>query len=238
MYFLQNWDRLLPSEGIIIFPNILYKDVNDISLEEREITRKFFKYNPTYLTHTTSININKGSQIDRKYCIYAYKDDICIGCILSQEILDNPDGYGKYDFENIKLVYPEYRQTKYVRYLMSDFLHLMFKSGIAKYLYAYVPIKSSASLFFYDIIDMNKMPCIGKRYISDTPDVQKYISINHPFKYNDNHFAILEFNGEIYNSMDLVTYMSAVPNRSLETIKRWIKEMDNAAKQVKKLQNA
>jgi len=233
MHFMQNWDRLLPETGIIIFPNIIYKDVNDISIEERESTRKFFKSNTAYLSHTISVNINKGNQIDRSYCVYVYKDDDCLGCVLSQEILDNPDGYGKYDFENLKLIYPQYRGTKYIRYLMSDFLHIMFKSEIAKRLYAYVPIKLVSSSFFYDVIDIDKMPCIGKRYSSDALKVQTYINIKHPFKCGDYDFGILELDGDIYNQMNLVEYMSKIPNRDPKIIKRWIKEMDHAAKLVK-----
>lgn len=236
MYFLQNWDRLLPSEGIIIFPDVIYKDANDISIENRTTIRTYFKYDSQYLSHATTINTPKGNKIDRKYCIYVYKKDKLLGCILTQEILDNPDGYGKDEFELIKLLRPEYRFTKYARYMVSDFLHFMFKSNIAKKLYSYVPAKSTTSKYFLDVMDSDKMPCIGIRYISDSIGVQKYISVKKIIDDSEQLFAILEFDGKIYNNMNLFEYMNVVPNRKPETINRWLYEMDNAAKQIKELQ--
>ena len=228
---MHNWNRLLPLGGVVIYPDILYKDVNDVLTKERTDTELFFHTYAAYRRRP----LFKGNWVPRQYCAYIYKNDKLLGCILSHEILDNPDGYGEEDFEFFKLLYPDYRNTKYARYMTADFLHIMFMSDIAKRLYAYVPSKLTMSKYFFDVMDTHQMPCVGVRFSSDNLEVQKYIKISKTFVVGEQSYAIVEFDGDTYREMDLVNYMSAVPGRNLQILDRWFKDMNDAAQAVKEL---
>lgn len=231
---MHNWNRLLPVEGIIISPWIHYKDVNDISEQERLKVQKFFQQNKGYQDVRPVLKlVHRGSKVNRQYCIYVYRKRDLLGCILSREYIDNPDGYSLGDFECVKLLYPEFRDTKYSRYMFSDFMHMLFISQIAKRLYLYTLAKRTESTSFLDVADRERMPCIGQRFDSDSPDVQRYIIVRKKFDIEGIPFVIIEYNGDIYRSMDLYAYMKAVPGRSEEVIQAWISEMNLAATIIK-----
>jgi len=234
---LIQWDRLLPEKGIKIYPDILYKDVNDISIEKRLANKRFFAEDREYsIARKRSRMIRKGKVFGRKYNVYVYKKDQPLGNVLAIEVLDNVDGYGQGDFAFIKLVYPKYRHTKYSRYISADYLHMMFKSGIANRFYFYAPARETDSQFFLDVMDLKEIPCAGIKYSTDGLMAQRYAIVKKKFMVNGRLFALIEFNGDIFISMDLKAYMSIVPNRKQETVERWISEMDNAALKIKEVQ--
>jgi hypothetical protein len=228
---LTKWDRLIPEQGINIYPNVTYRDANDISEDIRLKSSDDILSDPLQnrLQEQRKV-IKSGTKFDRKYSIYVYQMNKLIGIWILREPLDNPHGYGKDDFHFVKYIYPEFRHTRFVRYASADLMHMLFISRKANRLYSYLPCISTESKFYMDKADPT-LPCLGKRFGSDGVDVQKYIIVKEEILASSGNYIILEFNGDIYRSMDLGTYMR-VHGRSDEVIDRWIKEMDGAACQI------
>lgn len=228
---LNKFHRFIPTKGIKIFPDILYVDINDISEEKKFFYKNFFESDKDYEPLAKKgREIPHGSNIDRKYCSYVFKKDSLIGIILFFEYLDNPDGYGKDDFRYTKLIMPEYRKTKYSRYAGSDMIHMILVSGIAKRLYTY-SVENKKTGTYIERIDLNA-PCMGKVYPTDGP-VQQYMLISKEIKTVYGNYVILEFNGDIYNSMNLKKYFLTVPGRTEQLAEKWIKQMNHAAELMK-----
>jgi hypothetical protein len=230
---LSQFVRFIPKDGLTIFPDLVYRDVNDISEKERFATKKIFGEDPEYtVLSNMGSYVPKGTEYRIRLCTYVYKGTDHIGNIMFTEFLDNPNGYGKKDFHYVKWIEEKYRHTKYSRYIIGDLIHILFKSGIANRLYSYMPAKNTQSTFFFDQIGQDA-PCVSKRYPSDSPDVQKYILskgvvADFPVKY-----VLIEFNGDIYRGMDLEEYLMASPNRKIEDVRKWLVEMDKATKMVR-----
>lgn len=236
---LSSFVRLLPPDGIKIYPGITYRDVNDVTPEERQRTKSFFGFDPSY---TVAIKLGeflpKGKTVGRRFCVYADLEGTPIGNIVFTEVLDNPHGYGKDDFLYHKWIYPEFRYTKYSRYITGDLTHMLFKGGVCRRLYVYVPVVSDTdreSKFWMDIVNKPLAPCLSKQYPTDSSDVQKYIIPKQIIPAFKQDYLLLELNGEIYNSMDLRAYLLTAPNRTPEVVDRWLVEMDEAAAQVRSL---
>ena len=229
---LTKFDRFMPHGGITIYPDIRYVDANDVDPTVRKLCRDLFDIDPAYKAMRAKLNILPYSPLYcRQFCTYVYKRGDLIGTLIYKEILNNPYGYREGDFLVAKRVLPDYRHTKYSRYMAADMIHMMFKSGIANNLYTYVMVKEGAPSMgtFWEIGDFENAPCVGTVFRSDGPTVQKYMLIKHA---NANH-AILEFNGAIYKSMDLMEYFMAAVGRTEELAKRWLTEMDLAAELVR-----
>ena len=227
MTSLNNFQRFIPTTGIQIYPDIYYYDINDIKEKTRIYYKQFFEFDKEYKPLTQrGRKMNRGSNINRKYCSYVYKKKSLIGLILFFEYLDNPDGYGKNDFRYTKLIMPKYRRTKYSRYAGADLVHLIFVSGLANRLYTY-NVANKTSGTYIDRIDLSA-PCMGKVYSTDGP-VQEYMKITKDIETPYGPYVILEFNGEIYNNMNLKKYFMAVPGRTEELADKWIKQMNEAA---------
>lgn len=230
---LDLYNRWLPEGGIEISPDIKYLDVNDTSINERKRTKEFFEEDKEYQkSRRRSFFIKKTGYVRRKIGTYVYKKEEPIGIIISWEIIDGLDGYGDKDFTCSKLIYPKFRHTKYSRYASSDFMHIAFVSGLVNKFYMYVPATNSDSNFYYDIADADNMPCMGIRFSSDGPTVQKYIFVKKQIDTMAGPMALVEFDGEIYKSMNLEEYMQAVPGRSPEVVTTWLHEMNAAAEKV------
>lgn len=230
---LSPFVRFIPKDGLTIFPNLIYRDANDVSEKERFATKRVFGDDPEYrVLNKLGSYISKGTKYRTRLCTYVYEGTKHIGNIMFTEFLDNPNGYGKMDFHYVKWIEKDYRHTKHSRYVIGDLIHILFKAGIANRLYSYMPAKNTESTFFFDQIGQDT-PCVSKRYPSDSPDVQKYIIskgivADFPVKY-----VLIELNGDIYRSMDLEEYLMAAPHRKIEDVHRWLDEMDKAAKTVK-----
>lgn len=228
---MTSFNRFIPPGGIRIFPDIYYYDINDIREKTRTYYKNFFDRDNDYKTLSKrGKKIPHGSDINRKYCSYVYKKENLIGLILFFEYLDNPHGYGLNDFRYTKLIMPEYRKTKYSRYAGSDMIHMILVSGIAKKLYTY-SVANKQTGTYLDRIDLNA-PCMGKVYPTDGP-VQEYMRITKDIETPYGPYVILEFNGDIYNKMDLKKYFLTVPGRTEDLAVKWIIQMNEAAEIMK-----
>lgn len=229
---LNNFNRFIPKNGIQVYPNVRYYDINDISEKTRLYYKQFFEKDKEYkpLTHRGR-KMARGTIISRKYCSYVYKKENLIGLILLFEYLDNPDGYGKNDFRYTKLIMPEYRGTKYSRYCGADIMHMVFTSNFIKRLYTYA-VANKKHGTYVDRIDL-KAPCMGIVYPSDG-SIQEYMKITKSLETPYGPYVILEFNGDLYNNTDLKKYFLAAPGRTEELADKWIKQMNLAASIVKK----
>jgi hypothetical protein len=230
---LLKFDRFLPAGGASVYPSIWYYDANDIGEEIRIKNQEFFlndiEYKPLF---DRGKAIFKGSCVGKRVCVYVYRANELLGSIPFYEFLDNPHGYGKGDFLiATKRIYPEYRRTKYSRYAFSDIMHILFCSGIANRLYMYTrTIAPHGS--FYDRVDRN-LPCMGEVYDTDGSELQRYILIKAEFPTPYGNYMLVEFNGEIYKKTDLEAYFMASPGRDMETVKRWLREMNAIAESVR-----
>ncbi len=232
---LSPFTRFIPKDGLTIFPNLTYRDVNDISEKERFSTKRIFGEDPEYrVLNNMGSYIPKGKKYKTRLCTYVYEGANHIGNIMFTEFTDNPNGYKVNDFHYVKWIQEVYRHTKHSRYVIGDLVHMLFKSGIANRLYSYMPAQETESTFFFDQIGQDA-PCVSKRYPSDNPDVQKYIIsrgivADFPVKY-----VLIELNGDIYRNMNLEEYLMAAPNRRIEDVRKWLVEMDKASEIVKEI---
>lgn len=230
---LYKFQRFIPKEGLVrVHPGITYKDANDVSEDIRWDNRHYIVENPIWnkLVQLSKL-IDKGSQVGRRYCVYCYRGEGLIGRIILTEILDNPDGYGKNDFLYNKMIYPEFEHSHWSRSVSGDIFHVTFESGLANNLYAYIPKAEHPkdSNFFYDLIDKT-LPCFPKTLPGDGPDTQKYIIVK---KIYPSH-VLVEYNGEIYRSMNQYDYMKKVnPKRTDDRVNRALRAMDSFADKVK-----
>jgi len=229
--------RLIPTGGLFIEPNVWYYDHYDVSADEVKSKRKFFDEDEQYKDLSSRISsIRRGTTIGRKFSVYVTREGEKIGNIEFVEYLDNPDGYGKDDFMAIKWIYPNFRNTKYSRYAAADLIHFLFKSGIAKRIYHYTPVKSLVGNY-YTMVDA-RLPCVGKIYPEDGP-VQQYFFIRKTMETPSDKFALVEFNGESYLNMDLKQYIfftsaKTVPEHKID---KWMERMDLAAAEISRLVN-
>jgi hypothetical protein len=230
---LSQFSRLIPSDGLKVYPDVWYFDVNDIPPEVRLKTKIFFREDVSYKElYQRRTAINKGSRHGRRFCIYIKKDEENLGNIVFTEILDNPDGYGPGDFIYHKWIFPKFRGSKYSRYASADAMHMMFKSGVANRLYTYVPATNRLiSGSFFDRVDRS-LPCMSEIYPTDGPDLQKYIFVRKNFETPFGIYMLVEFNGRIYRQMDLFNYFMATHGRKEETVRLWLIEMGRAARRV------
>lgn len=230
---LEAYKRWIPKDGIEIYPNIKYLDINDVSQEERKNTREYFWEDKEYKElKRRNIYVNKRGIVNKRIGAYIYKEGRSLGTILGWEVIGNLDGYGEGDFSYSKLIYPKFRHTKYSRYASADFMHMAFVSGLVNRFYTYAPAKEDNSDFFYDVMDIDSIPCAGSRFESDGVKVQKYIIIKKFFDTPAGKVVLVEFNGDIYRNMDLKEYMHMVPERSDKVVNRWLDEMNDAAKRI------
>ncbi len=233
MVLFDIYKRWIPQDGIEIYPDIKYLDINDVSIDERKRTREFFHEDKEYKElKRRNIFVRKGGVVNRRIGAYVYKENESIGTIIGWEVMNNPDGYSDGDFSYSKLIYPKFRHTKYSRYASADFMHMAFVSELVNRFYIYVPATNSDSDFFYDVMDLDNIPCAGERFLSDGLKVQKYISIKKRIDTVVGPVVLIEFDGNIYRNMDLKEYMHMVPGRSTEIVDRWLSEMNDAAKRV------
>lgn len=232
------YKRLIPEGGFSIYPDIWYLDVFDIPKEKKERTVKYFhEEDPVYkeLASHRSL-IDRGSKLGREFCIYVMKNERDVCNIVLKEYLDNPDGYGKGDFFIGKQVWPEFRATIYSRYASGDLIHMVFMSGLAKRLYHYSVALPNSQGNYWDRIDRS-MPCVGKVFETDGPEIQKYISIKKEIPTPWRDYLLIEFDGDIYRKMDLEKYFLSVPGRDINLVRRWLNEMNEAANEVKRTVN-
>jgi hypothetical protein len=235
---LSEFDRLIPEGGICVYPEVWYFDVNDIPIKERISSKRFFREDPDYRRLYDHRNlIFKGEKTGRRFCAYIYRDLEAVGNIVFTEVIDNPHGFGKNDFSYHKWIFPKYRKTKYSRYAISDLIHMLFISGIARRIYVYtLARKDSEGHPLWERIDFS-LPCASIIYDSDGPETQKYIFLKQEFQTPWATYLLLEFNGDIYRSMDLKKYFMAAPGRDEKIVERWLKEMNEAADEVGRVMN-
>lgn len=233
-------DRLIPKGGLGIYctkdqPQIWYYDSNDMPDEYRREQFQFFQDDSVYkVNRSRYLKINRGEQ-NRKFRVYVFKKDDPIAIIVLNENLNNPLGYGRNDFDHWKWVYPRYRNTKHSKYAMGDLIHMMFMSEVADLLYTYVPsVKGTTGTNFFERVDRGA-PCVGKVFSSDGPQTQKYITVRHNITIDEKDFIIVEYNGNIYRSMDRMAYFMAPPGREEASVIKMMEEMDRAAQKVKEM---
>ena len=230
----HRFSRFIPKGGIQIYPNVWYIDFHD--MEQTEVTkiRNWFNADPMHLQlEEHGKAIFKGQYTGVAYLVYVKKDDKWLGVLSAAEKLDNPHGYGQFDFHYVKWIFPEFQHTKYSRWASGDFMHMGFVSGAVHRFYSYFPADPGEHDTYYMNRVRQYLPCLGKRLPVDGLDVQKYIRIKNEFETQYGPYFLVEFNGDIYKQMDLRNYLSLVPNRPTEVVDRWIKEMDDAAAKVR-----
>ena len=238
---LSQFHRLLPEGGVTIriYDNIVFVDVNDLDRNERLRSKVYLREDKFYSVMLNEMKgIKRGSIIDRRYCVYVRKGSQYIGRGILTEFLDNPNGYGKNDFNYTKLVYPEFVGGIYSRYLTSTILYMMLRSNAAKTIYAYLRANPNAdchNTFFLNRIDRTQ-PCVPLIHPGDSQDVQKFAIIR--AEIGRLRFAVLyllvEYNGDIYRAMDQYDYISgATGSTNREKIMELISELDILVELVK-----
>ncbi|OGM10665.1 hypothetical protein A2Z67_06155 [Candidatus Woesebacteria bacterium RBG_13_36_22] len=234
---LPKFNRLLPPEGVWVYPEVWYRDINDISMEDRMEARKYLFNDDSYKALLQYRKyIKRGSKIGRMFALHVFRKMDIVCALTMTEFLDNPEGYGIGDFYFGKVVWPKFKHTKYSRYAASDLFHMVFKSNLAHSMYSYFLVKrETTGVTFWDRVDRS-IPCLGIMYPTDGPDVQKYMIIKKEVETGDRKCMILELNGDIYRSMDLKAYFMTAPNRKEEIVDKWLLEMDDAAKKVAVMQ--
>jgi hypothetical protein len=234
MFQLKGCSRLIPRGGVVI-RGMSYIDVNDVLLEDRMATKKFFAEDYEYgeavrrgLAHYRTM------EIGRQFIVYVYKNLDLLGCLLSFELLNNMDGYGKGDFNHSQLIYPKYRHTQFSRYSSLNFRHMMFRSGVANKIYVYAPSSRSKSHSFLDAMDVSKMPCAsGLPFEFIDIRFSEHISVSKRLHLEGVPFLILEFDGEKYRKLTLDDFAESVPNKGKELVAQWLSEADHASELVR-----
>jgi hypothetical protein len=234
--------RLIPKDGITITRDLKtgilklrYVDSTDVSMEHKDYLSNMFKQN----THVIdSIHIYKGSIQGHTYGYFIYENDDVnpIGSYTVIEFLDNPHGYGQNDFFSTRFLVSKYHHGhKMARYVSNDHIHFMFKSDIAKRLYAYLKHKENYEGKFFDKIDIVANPCLAITYPTDGPTIQTYISFPKMIDTTKGKFVIAQSDGDAYRAMDIAEYYIkahhtlAAQNNFIE----WLKEVDAAANLIK-----
>jgi hypothetical protein len=213
---LKTFDRMLPRGGIETerrFTHTSYKllhiDVNDVGPSVQEEIKQTFRKD--FDQYGVSIeHIPTGVEIGRQFRVYDIKDSNIVAVRSFHEMLDNPHGYGIGDFLAMTFVLPEFHQSYLLRAAEADLFHIAFKAGLMRRIYAYIKMQDSVQPETepnpWKRIDEGVVRCLGKTFKSNTPEVQKYISISKTLDTEKGRFSIFEVNGDIYNGMDLKDY--------------------------------
>jgi hypothetical protein len=204
---LMEFKRLLPQEGMIITVHkskdstekILLNLVDFLDLDpiEKIKIQETIRSDPTYaLTNSFHTPIPKGELRTIYSCwITNNLDRQAIGFLSLKEYLNNPDGYGEGDFLQEKWIAQPFQRTIYSKFISLISLHLMFLSGLAKRIYAYMPAFKED---LWQSISDEKSVCVGIPYLKDVSKpfikvVKKVIG--------ENTYFLMEFDGEMYRSM-------------------------------------
>lgn len=232
-------ERIFPPGGLVIYPNIRYVDGQDIDQKTREEDIEYFYNDEEYkkLAELKNYTDLQDSVVEKRIDAYIYKGDKRLGIIRYVNYDKHPEGYGPKDYRIIKLIYPEFRRTKYSRYASSDLVHMLFHSGVAENCYVYQKIakeKASDFMAFFSGNEKDAPPCSVPKFGSDGPLVQIYIKIKkiYPTPY-DYSVVLYHLDGSLYRSLNLKKYLSAPAYRTDEVVNRWIKEMNEAAEVVR-----
>jgi hypothetical protein len=235
---LKTYNRLIPGEGIKI-SGILYRDVNDIGVSLRNEVHDFFWGDKDYeKVRFLASPIPKGTVVKRRYCLYGWEGDDLIGNVFYTEYLDNPDGYGGGDFFTHKLIYPNFRWTKYSRHISTNIMDIFFIKDLVRRIYSYVPVfKEGEAWDWWSRVDQ-RVPCFGRMYPTDGPSVQKYMSVKKVFTGEGNvHVLLIEMDGEKYRAMDWWKYFMTAPGREPGPVKAWMDTIKEAAEVVAQAMN-
>lgn len=236
----NNIQRILPPNGIIIYPNIRYIDAHDMEPEVRKEASKYFHSDPEYKTMVEAEEELRlmDSPITRQFVVYVFKGDCPLGVIKYKNHSNHPEGYGPNDFRLVKAIYPPYRRTKYSRYASADLTHMLFYSTLAQNIYVYQKIKKEKANEFMSFFAGNEPdapPCSIPPFENDGPNVQKYISIKTIYDISDKAYSIVlyHFDGDKYRAMNLRKYLTTPEIRKPELVDLWIQEMNRAAELVR-----
>lgn len=237
---LSLFSRLIPEEGVKVYPGIWYVDVNDIPRGLRISTKEFFftdkMYGPS-VSPDVQVVIQKGNKRGTRYCVYAFLLGKPVGNIIFQEYLDNPHGYGKNDFLYHKWIYPDYRHLKESRYIISDLMHIMFVSGAAARLYCYLNMTDEDAPVWKRALEYN-MPCRGVVYGTDSSLNKTCVAWKNVFKKRDRpDVALMEMSRDSYLKMDLKAHLLKPPHRTEKVVDRWLKEITDASHKVEEQLN-
>jgi len=232
---LSKFVRFLPKEGVCVYPEVWYYDVNDIPTDVRKKHKQFFHEDVEYKVLFDKIPHCYWMQLEPKfigirYCAYVYRKRVCVGSVFFTEHFDNPDGYNREgDFQLHKWIYPDFRRTIYSRYAFGDLVHILFVSRLADRLYSYQAAKPGEKTGeLWKRVDMNN-PCRGIRFLTDIPEVRPYIRHIKAINTKVGDYILTEFNGNVYRSMDLKKYFMTPPGRTEKVVDRWLIEMNIAA---------
>ena len=230
---------LIPYPELVIFPDIHYVDGYDMSQRHIAETRRFFANDEEYKKlslYRKYLNLDN-CPVSRAFNIHVFKGNSKLGLIRFVEIQNHPEGYGIGDFRIIKLIYPEYRRTKYSRYVVADLVHILFFSGIAKRIYFYQRGPTGVENFTgncYCDINQESPPCASPKLPTDDKEVSRFVSVKKVIPTNLGYSIVLyEEDGENYVRQDHKAHLMAPPGRKEEVVDRWLIEMNTAAKKVK-----
>lgn len=225
--------------GIEVYPEVRYFDVNDLADEIRARTRKFFSEDKSYSEYVKNhkhmywVSGDKG----KRYCVYVWRKGVNIGNIVFEEYFDQPDGYGEKDFMMTKFIYPEFRGTKYSRYTVCDITHVLFFANAARKIYAYASgTRAEGSLF--EKID-TKAPCKGPHLSIDRN--QPYLLYKKLIETEWKPFVLMEWDGEIYKSLNIYEHMLTPPGgmlKSEKAVREWVERLNVASEKVEMGLNA
>lgn len=234
---LSKFDRLL-KQSVTIYPGLTYVDVNDVNENERFRSKKFLREDVDYANMSSQMKkIQRGTDTGRRYCLYVFKGDCTVGRAVLTEIFDSPFGYTKNDFYYSKLVYREFSWTNWSRAFTGDVIHIMLSSGIANNLYTFMKADANQKneSFFLNRIDRTQ-PCVPLVFPGDCESVQKYILVKDEVCIGDDIYLLVEYNGDIYRSMDKVEYIKKTGSTgNEEKIRMMLAQMDEAAEQAKQV---
>jgi len=235
----KEWARLVPVGGIVVHQDVLYKDANDVHLEERNQVKKLFYEDREYMSligvglpRYTTMGLNK------QFAVYIYNhgDDL-VGLIVGYELLKNPDGYGKDDYFYAKLVHPKYRRSKYSRHMESAFFYMIFFSGVAKRLYTYAPYTGDDTNLL-TMMDLKRMPCSsaglgctgwGTKFC-DFMSIPKKVQV-----YGKPH-VILQLDGDMYRGLEEKDFIEAAPDKDPQVIRDWLKDVNKGSTAIREIQ--
>jgi hypothetical protein len=226
----REFDRFLPEGGIDMvreYTNtyrLRYLDFNDMPGEAVKATQNIEQIDPCkYIKHSAyffrEFTNSNPQMVKRRFRIFAFFESKMIGAFTFGELLTNPHGYGVGDFLFQKYIYPEFRNTKFVRFTTSDIIHFVFKSDVMNRLYTYITAKENFKETdqLWDLVDRDLNPGMSKLYSVDGPQTQTYISIPKIIDTERGKVALLDIDGEKFRKMDhRAYYAKATPRRIKE----------------------
>lgn len=227
---LDEFDRFIPEGGLTIRSKFLFLDANDVSTKEKEDAMGLFLNHPSYKAlYADRDLLKRGEVTGRKFSIWCYREQIPVAVYRYTEFLDSPHGYGKGDYHMFRLVWPDFSWKRAVRETHSDLLHMFFYNG-AKTTYTFAAVfKEGRS--YWDRVDP-RLPCVAPVEKQDGLDLQKYMLMKGEFKTDYATYLIIEHNGDIYRSMDLIDYYLKATGKDLDFVSQWRKEQDEAARKI------